>query len=437
MKSVFLRNPYTPVVLFLAQMAFIFNGKKWFPIATHLNPTIILILSLSIPALYFLMLLQKPTLSEYPSLGAKKYQKWIGGGLGLFSIALFYEELRKILKGMDVFSPNSDVMTQLFYLYDRFHRGRFPYSLVVIDGWGHSPYPVYMPMHWLPIAIPYQLGIDIRWCGYGVLGIAIGIYGFHLAKKYGISLVSGFAIFLPSVVFWAFRIYDDSNGLCLTLETLIAGYYLIVVAGLLSKNIYLTALGISLCLLSRYTFIFWLPLFALLLWENEPKKVSFIFWASIAASVIGIYVIPFLSHDPSIFLTGIAYHNKCAVDEFEGFGNPPVSWTFINQIYYGKLLCDFLPGETMKIRVSYVRSIQLALMIFLNISGYIAYRKWKHLVDYRDFLVGMLFLFIFFFYFFCPLTYLYYYMVFLSLSAVLVGKICIGYGLEKRFRKEE
>ncbi|MBN9483587.1 MAG: hypothetical protein J0H46_09555 [Bacteroidetes bacterium] len=193
---------------------------------------------------------------------------------------------------------------------------------------------------------------------------------------------------------------------------------------------------IILCLLSRYTMIFWLPLFAILLWMNKPPKVSVAVWASTAIAVILLYVVPFLAKDPQTLTKGIAYHNHCAIAEWDLFDKKAGNFgTFAGGIYFAPYEWKLIPGDAEhKVFVS--RSIQAVLMIGVVAWGLWYYRKNKKRFNFYDMSLAGLYLTVLFFYMFSPLLYKYYYIVLLCMSAVLTGKILMNNNQQKPGKNE-
>jgi hypothetical protein len=408
------------IFLLVSQVYLVLRGREIF--GKELNPYLLFIVSIILCLLFFFTINNKKLRHE--NLPFKLPKALIGFILGTCSIIVSFSFVRAIFHQYADFAAYSDVIPQLQTQYERFTKGILPYAPVEQFGW--QPFPVYMPLHWLPLAIPTTLGIDVRWIGMGFLAAATGIWGAYVWMTQASRVKKFIATILPSLGLWGF-VYWDNQSFAAVLESLIAAYFLVLATGLASKNLALTVTGIILCLLSRYTIVFWLPLFMILLWLNASKRKNLIAWCSIAASVLILYIIPFWLKDPSIFIKGLAYHNHCAVDEWRGFGEERTSWTFEIGIYFGKHMRDLFPGDVAH-KVLLGRIVQAVLMLLLLILGLFIYRKKK--MNFYDLSLGMLYLFVLFFYLFGVLTYIYYYLPLFMITAVLCGKICL-YSLRK------
>lgn len=340
----------------------------------------------------------------------------IGAFIGVLSILLCAPAFRHSLISYPHPEQISDVLPQLETLYQRFSQDIFPYAPVPMVG--YSPYPVYMPLHWLPVSISMVLQLDVRWTGFILLLVASAIYGFTVFNA-NRKMSSGLAITFPAIVLITYLKWGGID-LPVSLETVVATYYLVLAAALLNGNIFFLATGIGLCLLSRYTLVFWLPLFAWLYFKSESLKKNVSLWAIVATAVVLIYVFPFYLRDTTILKQGIKYHQRAVVDEWHGYGNPPVSYSFETGIYFAPFFKKIFNGS-MEQRVFYTRVIQGALMLLLNVMGIWFCEKRKLRLHPFIYSLLMLYTMIACFYFFSPLTYRYYLITVLMLSGVIAG----------------
>ncbi len=346
---------------------------------------------------------------------------WLGAVIGLVSIAICYEELRILFSMYSNPTEFSDVIPQLEALYDRFAAGEYPYKPVHFPS--HSPFPVYLPVNWLPVGLARYFEIDSRWIGMVFLAGGIGLYGGYVFRSYISIWFKIILTILPSLIIWS-CVLLKTNGMPVTLETIIAAYYLVLAIGLVTKNLPLTVLGIILCLLSRYTMVFWLPMFAYLLWVNMPKKYSFIVWGVVGVAIV-VTLAPFFGAQPESFFAGVEYHNHCAIAEMQGYGGGHVSWSHESGVYFAPYFKLLLSGDAAY-KVTFMRIVQAMIMILLNVIAIYKYRKLKGKVDFYKYSLGYLYLFMLCFYMFSPLTYWYYYIPLFCLSAVLVADTCIN-----------
>ena len=403
--------------LFILQLLLSFRGSIWF--GKTLNPWLLLLVSMAIPVYYFYLHLKTREHDIPDRKSAYEPLNWLWLGVGALAMFLGYEELRKMFVQFTPTSDYSDVVPQVEALYNRFREGVFPYQPV--DMGTYQPFPVYMPLHWMPLFITDILNADSRWAGYILLVLASGMFSFHMIRKETALYLKIIIALLPSLALWAFILWGGME-IPVSYELNIAAYYLVLGIALYKRNVYWVLAGLILCILSRYTLAFWLPLFALLFWIYAPKKQSIITWGSVLAAFLLFYYIPFLSKEPEVLLKGVQYHNHAAVDEWKGYGDPPVSWSFERGIYFAPHMKAIFSGD-MEQRVFKARVVQGSLMLLLFIGGFFLYRRWKDRIAWQHYSLGMLYAFMAVFYFFGPLTYRYYFIVLFMLSSVLVADI--------------
>ncbi|MBS1782356.1 MAG: hypothetical protein JSS78_04770 [Bacteroidetes bacterium] len=334
----------------------------------------------------------------------------IGMAVIVVCFPLFHQLFHQFNHPVDI----SDVLPQIEFQFDAFRHGELPYHKINLP---HSkPFPVYMPFHWLPLSFTQGLGIDARWSGLLLLSIAGGIYASLVIKQEGNIFANWVLLLMPTAVLFSF-LFWDRQSIAVSLETTIAAYYWILAMGLFKRSFTLTSLGVILCLLSRYTLIFWLPLYFLLLFWKEGRKKPTELVFLILISFFVFYIAPFLLREPSIFLTGLAYHNGAAEYEWE-YG----AWSFETGIYFAPHINALVAGSfTHKVFIARIIQATTLQLIFLGGSWF--FRMQKNKINHYDFALGMLYLTIVCFYMIGPLTYRYYMITPLFLSTVLCARI--------------
>lgn len=397
------------VCLFLLLQCFLlFKGAYFFGFI--LNPILFFTLSFAFP--FFMSYADKQTyFSNNYALSSNKSASLLQGLcyalLGIISVVCSFEEIRKLFKRFPLPTPNSDVFQQLDMLYDRFAQGVFPYAPV--ETVFYKPYPVYMPMHWLPIGISRYLHLDTRWSAFLIMALVVGIFAFHVGKQALPWLLKIFVIALPSLAIWVFILFGGED-LIVSFEVLIMAYYFLLATGFIFKNNFLLIFGLTLCLLSRYTLIFWTPLLAIIFLVNFPLKKNLLYAFIVISAIVCIYIIPFILKDPSIFLKGIRYHNFCCISEIDnGF------YTSYNGLHFAYLL-HLIPAKNTEASVFLMRCIQAIALLGMLGLGLITYFKKKSHPDLYVHLLRYLYLFVLVFFCFSPLTYRYYLSVLLILS---------------------
>src|SRR5690606_9799498 len=132
---------------------------------------------------------------------------------------------------------------------------------------GYAPFPVYMPLHWLPVGLTDFLGIDSRWIGYIFFSLALIFITLRFIKMHWSPNAALILFSIPLLTFYGYHHYAPQE-LGVSFDIIIAAYYMVLAFGLYSKNLTWITCGLVLCILSRYTLFFWLPVFACLLFQK-------------------------------------------------------------------------------------------------------------------------------------------------------------------------
>ncbi len=212
---------------------------------------------------------------------------------------------------------HSDIIPTIAVAVRRLLAGEAPYKTIVMNG---GPQPLtYMPMQWLPYVVAELLRFDYRWVAAGIF------YAASLATVWSCSRRSAARAFAVATMtlYLVWMLLNHNTGIIdSTVELMIAGYYMLLVMGIGGKNPWLSGAAIALCLLSRYSLVLWLPLWAFVEWMYADRKNLYRSALVIALLVAGIYVLPFLSRDWSTLGKGYTYYTEAAMGEWDNDGVP-------------------------------------------------------------------------------------------------------------------
>jgi len=408
------------ILLFLAQIILLIwsSGVIFYKEA---NPFACLAISLILLVYCFKVFLRTGR-DEHRS-PAPTAQRWAHAGVASLGLLLAYEELRKIWVKYPDPVMISDVLPQLEWQCNLFFSGQFPYQTLVLPT--HQPFPVYMPLHWGPIQIANLMQIDTRWSGALMLLVALGIAGYWLRKTHPTSpwLVSLPALLLLVLPLWAFIWLADVQ-IAVSLETVVAAWYLLLAAGLATRNHWLIGIGICGAMLSRYSLICWIPLFAYLLWRYEPKKYSYYLWGTAFAAGMLLFVLPFWLKDPGIVSKITGYYDHCSVLAWI----KPDQYTYLDGLSFNIHLREWLPGSPEQ-NWPFARAIQFGLQLVVAALGaYFYHKKWRERMDTYTFSLFALTVMLLLFYQFSPMIFKYYMLTPLTVVAVLCWKTIVRGG---------
>jgi len=402
------------LALFLSQIILCIYGNRIFH--KEANPFALIVISVMLTIYCFRFFSERKPYTENTT--PSRWMPWLHGLIGMLGLFTAYEELRKIWVKYPDPGKSSDVLPQLETLSHRFFSGEFPYQLVNLPT--HAPYPVYMPLHWAPVQIATFFKIDTRWSAIIMLMSAVGIAGFWLAKSHAWA---SWKRTLPAMLLFALPVWGyvlwGKVDIALSLEGVVAAWYVLLATGLAARNHVLITIGIAGALLSRYTLLFWLPLFAILLWLHAPKKYSYWTWGSVAAAVLALFVVPFWMKDTTIVSRIITHYTGCA----EGSWLRPDDYTFYDALSLNIHLRQWLPG-TPEQNLPYAQLPQIVVQLLcVGLGVYFYQKKWHRDMDIYTFSLLALSIMPMLFYNFSPMLFKYYMLMPLSVSAVMCWKV--------------
>ena len=400
----------TLLALFAAQVLLCVFGTQIFVV--RVNPIALTLISvaLSWKSLQFLKDSAPPASVSNPKTAA------LYASFALLGVLLAAIPLNALWLSWPDPGKHSDVLPQLQGQADLFWQGVFPYQRIPVEG--NHPFPVYMPLHWGPFLLHNLTGIDVRWPSFLMLVAGIWVATYSLIRRVSIPFDYLTALMIAgiwAVPLWAF-IHWSKSELAISAEGIVTAWYLILAAGLVSRHHGWIIAGMIGGLLSRYTFLFWLPLLAALLWEYAPLKRSFQVWGISALAVIVLFILPFLSKDPSILASMQTHYNGCS----ESSWVRPDDYTFRDGLGMNIHLREWL-GGTPASNFPYRHWPQFFIQLGVAAAAWWYYRKAAHRhFHIYDFSLLLLALMPMLFYLFSPMLFRYYMLLPLYLSAFVM-----------------
>ena len=226
---------------------------------------------------------------------------------------------------------NADMLPIIKIMCERFLAGQHSHVYDPIPSIWHGVQPIYLPAMWLPYVPAVALGIDMRWITIAGLLFAFGAF-VVLFKPSGSR--SGFLLgVLAFLLFWWIAADNTPGIISVAEEGVVIGYYAFLVLALVSGKPWLTAIAISLCMLSRYTLVGWVPAYILwLLLEKKIRQLSILSLTGIGCFIL-LFLVPVgwvtvdrLLHLPGNYVTFAARVWKDAPDVFATA--PGLAWFF-------------------------------------------------------------------------------------------------------------
>ncbi len=324
---------------------------------------------------------------------------------------------------------DSDIIPQIKTLVQRWMNGSQPYY--TIQFMGYDLFPTYLPLQWIPYMLCEWAQKDYRWIPTFSLWMASLWFFLRTSRQYRKLSWELLIPIWPLVIWWVY-LQHDWKVFVFAVEGLIVAYYLLVAEALHKKNTLVLAFGISACLLSRYSIVFWVPMCMLLLYKSGNKRKAVLIGEIAIVFAILIYWLPFLRIDPSIFIQGYRYHTNAALGE----------WTRDMQVFNGSVYLRnglgftsyalaWIPG-TLAHKLAIYKNIHLLACIVVVIGMGWYYIKHHTSYDVYVFLLFSFKVYLVVFYVFIQIPYKYLLFLPVMISVSLLGSAVKGSGVNKK-----
>lgn len=221
--------------------------------------------------------------------------------LKIFVIVLLlpvsYQLARHIMDENPLRFENADMLPIMKVMGQRFWKGEWGQVYQPIpEIWGGIK-PIYLPAMWMPFSLSLVFDFDIRWIT--VCGIWLSIILCVLpAWKRGWQTIL-LVVAILTLLAW-FHIDENNSVIELTEEGVVFFYYALLAVAIMLGNPWLLGIPIALCLLSRYSFIGWIPFAVMVLLIK--KRYTFLWKTALSASIVILLILIFpFGVDPLLF----------------------------------------------------------------------------------------------------------------------------------------
>ena len=257
----------------------------------------------------------------------------------------------------------SDIIPCIQIACRRLLNGEFPYK--VITEYGYPQQPNYFPMHWMPFSIAEMLKIDPRWITYGAWSIVATWLCFRSTKIPSKVIRT----ITPLLVIASFYFLTENNVALfeMTVEVLIAAYYMFLVISLNVRSGILQGIAISFCLLSRFSLVLWLPLYCFILFVTSNGKQLYTAVATSIVMVLVLYVIPFLSKDWGIFFRGFQYYDAGTLGEWTHLDNKGMPIHLFRGTGFAYYFYTHFPNLDIMGRIKLLQKAQLSISLLTTV----------------------------------------------------------------------
>ena len=330
-------------------------------VGPYVNPILLLVTSLAIAFVYYK--------SARPAAEARdlKHRRVVRGGQTLVFLLLSGLMAYKVYRINLLFpvdasdATRSDVIPTLILFAQRFVGGDFPYTTMVFPS--HQLFPTYLPFTWLPYSVAELWKFDYRWIPFAAYWIAALYFLIKSSSgRYVFStIVERIAVPLFPILVWCMIVSEDDNTIKDTVEALIAAYYLFLAISIRNRNMVLMSIALSLCLLSRYSVLVWVPLAFLVLLFKEKKQLAIVV-SILTTFLVAFYWLPFLRIDPELFEKGYKYYTSAAIGEWSVAVNNNGYWHMGNGLGFTKWAISLMPNSSVETMVEKYKLLHLIMI---------------------------------------------------------------------------
>lgn len=397
-----------------------------------MSPAIWLISGMATAIAGFFLIGFKTSVVDQPLKKPVKCERFLVFGIFIAGMVYCAVSLTSIFAKYPIDASASDIVPSMELYARRFLAGEKVYTTLVFEH--HNVDPTYFPLMWLPYIVPEILNMDYRWAPFGLFMIVLYFYYWQLSLSPVHWLEKVFKACVPFFILSRCFMFAESM-FGYAVELVPVAYYMILTGSLSSKNRWLTGLGILVCLLSRYAFTFWLPVYFILILATEGWKSVFRMSAVAVAGVLLLYILPFLMKDPAIFTKGLAYYDKTAVGQWQiqGWQSPgDKPYHLTHGLSFSEWIYDHVGGDMLN-KLSTAKKIHLIACFFsavLMLLVFIFYRNKSLDINCYALVALKFYLTVFYGFWYVPFPYLYTLPLFISIPILFKTKIFTNFAYQ-------
>ena len=278
----------------------------------------------------------------------------------------------------------SDIVPTLQVLVRRLLGGEAVYQ--PITEFGYYLPVTYMPMQWMPYTVAEWLSVDYRWVAVGIWGLSAAWLVLRSAYLSRLWQCLATALMLLGALWMMVRF--ETTILTMTIELMVAGYYMCLMMSLNRQNPWLRGLFIAICLMSRYSLALWLPLWFVAELVSGPRMQV---WRSVAVTagfVLLIYILPFLLPDPGALGRGLNAYSVATEYAWQqdGPGGRPIH--LYSGAGFASVFLEQLDHYSLADRIRSLQKTQLAVSLGAVVLMGLWYVRVRSRIDRRIFLMA-------------------------------------------------
>lgn len=221
---------------------------------------------------------------------------------GMFTTIYFLNNFIRLIHRTPIDFWIADMLPHIQSACERLLAGKKIYT-VAPEIWDGCCVLPYLPAMWFPFLPGVMLGFDIRWIP---VALFLPVFWWLIGELRRFNSARFFMIAAPLFLslFWLIdaSLFKIIGFWIWTEEGLVAAYFLFLGLTLMYRNPYWIAFAISLCILSRYSLLFWVPLYFVWQWMDGQKEKALKSAMGVFTIVLVTFIIPFFIWQPMYFI---------------------------------------------------------------------------------------------------------------------------------------
>jgi len=298
---------------------------------------------------------------------------------------------------------SSDIIPTIQVLVRRLLHGAWVYR--PIEEFGYHLPVTYLPLQWIVFTPAAYWGFDFRWIPFIIwtaAGIVLVVRVFKVRNIFYQFLIPAFLLGIYGLI-----LCRSDSIVSATVETMVAGYYILLIVSLNQKNALLQGIGITLCLLSRFSLVLWLPLWAFVLFASGNRKYLYVTVTTAVVLVALIYVVPFLQKDWHSFFAGYEHYSLAALGEWRSINYTIMKPYQLNTgVGIAYLFADTF-HDNLPLGLKLLQRLHLAFCLLTVLLLGLWYWKNRGKIPYAVFLLASFKIYLTVFLFFIQVPYIY------------------------------
>lgn len=397
-----------------------FFGSLW-------NPVVLCLVSIAVGICVLFLPNNTAANDNNTELKSADKHTWYFFALAFITIVLLLfipkGGILSIVRNFPVDAKFSDIIPTIQVMCERFVQGINPYQEI---DFGYKLPPSYMPLVWLPYVPAEILHIDYRWTMIFIFFTSILFLFYKNIRKNNGIVYNSMSLLL--VAFFLIAMVDkEAATLGWTTELLNASFYILLIIALLSNNILLKAIAIAVCLLSRYSILFFVPLIFFIEYVQYGKRNSLLLMLYAAVIFCAVLLI-FANKNILTLYEGYKYYSTSGLGEWNHLNDSGLPLHVFSGNGFASWIYTYKTGSIEE-KFAFMKKIQQLIVLLTVVLLTVVYWFKRKTLQNKFYLLGAVKIYFAIFYGFMQVPYTYLFMI------PLLCSIAIFFVLNKNIQK--